>query len=203
MNPVLAATSVALLFLCSCGPAQPTDNDRPEAATDTLPEQNQGNLDIYDVDPDDPYQVGEDNSLLGILPGDAIDRHRDLLREGELRTGDGTFEVFYLDGADGTELGYLLPEPTPDGTEGLTVRSINVTSPRVVTNQGIRVGNTIGELEERLGALDIQGSELESRVHAYDRANRRAYRLDFPDMRRNIPRDEVPDDAQVVYIVLE
>ena len=118
--------------------------------TDSLPEQNQGNLDLYEVDPEDPYEIDEDGSFLGIAPGDALDTHRDGLREGD---APGRF---FIDGAEGSELGYLTAEAGQ-------ITGVFITAPNVVTRNGIRVGYSLAELTERIGETRALGDGLRER----------------------------------------
>ena len=149
-------TSLLLLTLLAC-------SDRPPTTPETRPVENPnaGNTALYDVDPEDPYEIG-DRSFLDMQPGDAIADYPNLLRDSTLTTGDGTFTVYAIHGRNGEALGYLHPDPEDAGRIGHLV----VTSADVVTEQGLRVGNSYAELVERMGEVEVHGSEPASRVYA-------------------------------------
>ncbi len=179
------------LLLLSCNNEQPaTGNQEPATATDPLPEQNQGNLDIYDVDPEDPYEMDED-AFLGIRVGDPLSAHQAGLRPGD-RAG---IEVHFIDGADGTELGYVMT--SSDGT----IEMIAIQSPNVVTRNGLRIGNSFGEMTERIGKTELMASEVKEQVYA--RANGITYRLQtFGNSRLVAPMDVEPE-ARIIEIILQ
>ena len=124
------------LLLAAC-------SDRPPTTPETRPVENPnaGNTAIYDVDPDDPYEI-DDGSFLDISPGQTLSESDFLL------PGEGAQR--YLSGRRGDTLGYVL-------LDGDIVTEVHVTSPDVVTKDGLRVGNTLAEVMERRGKLDTEG----------------------------------------------
>ncbi|MEL7163674.1 MAG: hypothetical protein AAFN92_23145, partial [Bacteroidota bacterium] len=162
------STYFFLLLLCvfiACGQSA-TDAETPEDAPSEMPtetpEANQDNTAIYDVDEDDPYLISN-GGFLGMRPGNPLADFAGGLRQGTLRTGEGEFSVYYIDGAEGEELGYLMADPRDPAMIG----DITVTAKEVVTEAGIRVGVNFAELQNRLGhPLEVHGSEVESRTYA-------------------------------------
>jgi hypothetical protein len=184
-----------LVFLVStCGnrPETIADTNGLEVPADTTTNPNDGKLAIYEVD---PYKL-TNGEFLGLKPGASLADHKEGLRDGKLRTGGGIFDVFYIDSAEGNELGYVLPDPRDPGA----IRSIVITSPNVVTEKGVRIGIEFPELMQRLGAVSISGSEVESRVYA--KAGQLQYRLDMASISPNIKSSEVPAGTKVMEIVL-
>ncbi|CAH1002034.1 hypothetical protein LEM8419_02949 [Neolewinella maritima] len=174
-----------LLVLLAC-------SDRPPTTPETRPVEypNAGNTAIYDVDPDDPYEI-DDSSFLEMQPGQPIAPFVDL-RPGTLRTGDGELAVRYIPGRSNDTLGYV-------AAEGGLIDHIVIWSTDVVTKNGIRVGNTYGELVERLGQLAPYGSGVEARVYATH--DGLTYRLGM-----NAPAGplaSVPDTVPIVEIILQ
>lgn len=130
------------LLLVSC-------SDSPPSTPETRPVENPnaGNTAIYDVDPDDPYEAG-DSSFLDLTPGMPLPGSPALLQAGVLTVGSTTFDRYFLLGRRQDTLAYVLADPEPQ-----MIEAIYITSADVVTRQGLRVGNTYGELTERLGRL--------------------------------------------------
>lgn len=153
-----------LLFLVACG-QPPADNTTAEAEVEQemteTQESKQENTTIDEAGEEDPYLVSN-GFFLGMHPGLPIVDFAGGLRKGSLATGEGDFEVYYIDGAEGNELGYLMPDPQDEDMIG----NIFITSPDVVTELGARVGLSFAELQKRLGPLEVHGSEIEGRTHA-------------------------------------
>ena len=138
-------------------------NDRPPTTPETRPVENPnaGNTAIYDVDADDPYEIG-DGSFLDMRPGSTITDFSGLLREDELVDDGGNTPIYRIVGRNDEELGYVYP----DSADGERIDYIVITSPDVVTEDGIRVGNSYAELVERLGEVEVQrGAEDTSLVY--------------------------------------
>ncbi|MBB4077633.1 hypothetical protein GGR28_000234 [Lewinella aquimaris] len=163
--------SLFLLLLYSC-------SDQPPTTPETRPVENPnaGNTAIYDVDADDPYEIG-DGAFMEMRPGGDLAPF-----SRELEQGDAGH--FYIKGRRGDRLGYLI------AVEESKIGSIHLTSTDVVTRDGLRVGNTFAELVERIGkpdAIEQEGGR------ACARKDRLAYCLDATD---------VLDSARVVEIVI-
>ena len=156
MNYLLSILFLSLGLAC---------NDRPPTTPETRPVENPnaGNTAIYDVDADDPYEIG-DGSFLDMRPGAAIADFSGLLRVDRSSddTGGGDRPVHQIVGRRDQELGYVYTQ----ADEGERIDYIVITSPDVVTEDGIRVGNSYAELVERLGEVEVQrGAEDTSLVY--------------------------------------
>lgn len=146
------------LFLCTCDRAQEASEETaaaPAPVTEAAPEPA-----ATPATTDAPYTI-KDGALMGIKAGEPLADYAAGLRSGVLRTGEADFDVFYIDGAEGTELGYLMA--SEDGKE---IESVTVTSEDVMTEQGISVGMTYAQLQEKLGDFEVHGSEIEGQTHA-------------------------------------
>ncbi len=178
-----------LLFLAACSDAPPTT---PE--TRPVENPNAGNTAIYDVDPDDPYEI-DARSFLDLTPGAPVAASKYLIDEGIMDTGDGEAHLYYIHGDRNDTLGYLLLKP---GDE--LIGDIHIKSPDVVTTNGIRVGVTHGELKERLGKLTYSEAIYGNAILAS--TDGMSYQLEFyrPDSFGPLP--EVPDDTQVTEIII-
>ena len=187
---------VALLSLTTlaCGDGR-TSTD---AAIPVPPAADAANVDeesIYEVDDEDPYKIFN-GTFLDMAPGQALEVHSKRLNKGVLKTADGELEAYFIEGPRGEELGYVMPDPNDPSLLG----DLHITSPGVVTERGVRVGNSYGELVERLGKLEVHGSELESRTYATD--GKLHYRLDEPHNTYEVAADEVSPNAKVLAIVV-
>ena len=186
----------------------PSDGSPP-----TPPAADAANVDersLYEVDPEDPYLIFN-GTFFDFAPGQPFAPAAARLQEGRLETGEGSFEVFYIngdgdgdnddrgrDGAAGAEpLGYLLRDPS-DPTR---IGDIVITSERAVTEQGIRVGRSYAELVEQLGALEVHGSEVEGYTYALHDGLK--FRLDAQHYDYDLPAGEVVSpQAKVIEIVI-
>ena len=178
-----------LLLACSDGPPT-TPETRP------VEDPNAGNTAIYDVDPDDPYEIG-DGEFLDMRPGDSLATFEDFLLPGTLRSGEGEFDVHYIRGRRQDTLGFVFSREH----EGTLIESIYITSPNAVTQDGIRVGNTYAELYERRGAVPVTGSEVEMRVYASDPPFR--YRLDRIAGPGALDSADIEPNTSILAIIIE
>ncbi len=194
MKPIFSCFLCLFLFACGGGKADlETTQDTPDAepAPQTMTDE-----EIVATAEENPYLISN-GTFLGMAPGDDLTAFADGLRAGVLQTGEGDFDVFYLDGAEGNELGYLMPDPRDEATIG----NIYVTSPDVVTEQGVRVGMSLAELEQRLGELEVHGSEIEG--YTYAEKDGLAYRLDANIYTYEVDRAALKPETQVLEIVVD
>lgn len=187
------------LFVACGGDAPETMDDRTSeegVGEVVLEDPNGDNTDNYAIDTDDPYLITTDG-LLGMMPGNLLADFSAGLREGKLDTPEGEFDVLYIDGAEGEELGYLVPEPRDEKMIG----EITITSSKVVTEPGLRVGNTFAELQDRLaGDMEVYGSEAEGRTYAV--SDGVWYRLDAGNWMQEVEQSTIPPDTKIIEIVL-
>jgi hypothetical protein len=139
MNAMLARLFLLSGFclILGCTDSPPTT---PETRTVQLP--NAGNTAIYDVDPDDPYEVG-DNEFLTLQPGQYTNRYGTRL----ITPFAGDPVRYHIIGSRDDTLGYLR---APSGR----IQSIHITSPNVVTQNGLRIGMQRGEVRQRQHTID-------------------------------------------------
>ena len=177
-----------LLLVLSC-------SDRPPTTPETRPVENPnaGNTAIYDVDPDDPYEIG-DGSFLDMRPGSRVAEFSKLLRPDSLRDGKNTSSIYRIIGRKKEELGYV--HMKPQDTE--VIDFITITSPDVVTEDGIRVGNSYAELVERLGKVHVEGSEKEAKVFASQGALR--YRLNVANNQYDLDATQIDPTTPITQI---
>lgn len=180
------------LFLCTCDRAQETTETAaapPAPETEDAPEPAAS---VPEVDA--PYTL-KDGALMGIKAGEPLADFAAGLRSGVLRTGEADFEVYYIDGAEGNELGYLMAD---DNGEEIT--DVTLTSSDVMTEQGIAVGMTYAQLQEKLGEFEVFGSEIEGYTHAVKDGY--WYRLDAGNWSDKVDPNTLQPDTKILSISL-
>jgi hypothetical protein len=145
---------------------------------------------------DEPYLVSN-GYFLGLTPGGSMIEFIDGLRSGVLQTGEGDFDVHYIDSAEGDELGYVMADPRDEGTIG----NIFITSPKVVTEEGIRVGMSFSDLQEKIMALEVHGSEIEGRTYAS--GDGLSFRLDAGNWNYEVDPSAIKPETKILEIVVE
>ena len=133
----------------------------------------------------------ENDSYLGVVIGTSVKDYQNILKPGEVETGEGVFDVHYIIYKTDT-LGYAF------GNDN--IESIHIWDPRGATNQGIRIGTTFGELKAILKTPKVHGSEIEARVHVFNENHR--YRLDYHNMEYNLDYLQIPDSVRVKEIII-
>ena len=194
----IAPTLCSLLLMTACrtdsASAKPGEADAAATPYGAQAD-NVGEQSIYEVDPEDPYLIFN-HTIFDLSPGQPLAPALDRLRRGTLRTGEGNFKVYHIKDKQGEEVGYVMPDPLDESLIG----DIYITSDRVVTEQGVRVGYTYGELVERLGALEVHGSEIEGSTSAdYKRLR---FMLDEQHFAYELGQEQVSPSAKVTEIVL-
>lgn len=201
-----------LLVLMSCGndnastdtveveaPTAPITTTAPQAedtpAADA-PAESGGMTSASEEGNDEPYLVSN-GYFLGLTPGGAMIEFIDGLRSGVLQTGEGDFDVHYIDSAEGDELGYVMADPRDENTIG----NIFITSPKVVTEEGVRVGMSFSELQKKIMELEVHGSEIEGRTYA--NADGLSFRLDVGNWSYEINPSTIKPETKIIEIVVE
>ncbi len=133
----------------------------------------------------------ENDSYFGIVIGKQISDNKNVLKPGELKTGEGVFDVHYIMYKADT-LGYVFGSNI--------IESIHISDTRGATNNGIRVGTTFDYLKKILKKPEVHGSEIESRVHVFNQNH--MYRLDYYSMEYNLDYLEIPDTVVVKEIII-
>jgi len=180
------------LLLCTCGRGTEPAEAAPEAPTTTEEETPQ--VTAREVEPPSPYTT-KDGELMGMKAGEPLADFKAGLREGVLSTGEGDFEVFYIDGAEGTELGYLMVDET-----GKEIMDITITSSDVMTEHGLAVGMTYAQLREKLGQVEVHGSEIEGYTHA--QKDDYWYQLDAGNWSYEVDPSTLKPDTKILSIGL-
>jgi hypothetical protein len=135
-------------------------------------------------------------SFRGIQIGDLIANHSDYIKKTQLKTGEGTFEVYEIKDFENNPAGYFVPDPN----DKLLVGDITVNSPKAETAKGIKIGNTFKDLLKAFPNIAVHGSEIESRTTAT--ANNISYRLDIANNKYDIDKSKIPATTKITEITI-
>ncbi|MEM0991452.1 MAG: hypothetical protein AAF847_15830 [Bacteroidota bacterium] len=181
---------IGIVFVaCGGDNAAETNDENTINETETIP--------VSDANSDaaiSKMPTASDQEFYGIAVKDSIATHADKLIKTTIQNGEGTFEVYEIKDADGMILGQLYADPLNQAFVG----DIVITSPEVVTDEGVKIGMTFTELKNKFNQYEVHGSEIESRV-SFVQANH-AYRLDYPSNQYDLDESEIPSDAKVIEI---
>ncbi|MFT4687301.1 MAG: hypothetical protein ACJATN_000035 [Neolewinella sp.] len=143
---------------------------------------------------DDPFVISG-GTVLGIRPGDAIASVNNA-KKATLKTGEGDFTVYTLV-EGGRELGYLMPDPN----DSKSIRSIHVSSGRLMTLEGISVGSTFAELDKAVSGVVVHGSEVEGRTYAT--AGKTKFLLKAANFSYEVDKSKIKPGTKIIEIVVE
>lgn len=86
------------------------------------------------------------------------------IERGTVENGEGLFDVYKVRNNEGEELANLYYVEQEDGQEILF--DIEITSPRIATPEGVRVGDPLSKLRKYYEDIEITGSEIEGWTYA-------------------------------------
>lgn len=165
---------IASLLISQIAVSKESEKDHIKVATDPGVDATATNIDgseDYEEDEEDyeisafgppgEYTIGH-FGFYGIKTGQPISEllkaGKPALSKSELQTSEASFTIYKITNENQAVLGYVLPDAKQN------VRLIVVTAKLASTLEGVRVGFTLAQLREYLGAVDIHGSELEGRT---------------------------------------
>ncbi len=134
------------------------------------------------------------NSFRGISPGDEIATHEAELAKGELVRGGSAFTVYNLTDETDHHLGYL----RPDSSDERRVGEVIITSSIPATTEGIRVGMTLGDLQDRYRNLQIHGSETDGQIRASK--DQLSFRLNAQNKSYQLDPETIPLNTKIIEI---
>jgi hypothetical protein len=191
-NIVLLWSCTALLAF-SCTPSTPDNTEAPDAkvvADEPVPVRT--NADESAVN---QYRI-EENSIYGLLSGVPLADRMERLEKGTLSSGEGDFDVYYIKGVDGEQLGYVLPHTRDESLIG----SITITTPQAKTADGIGIGQTFGDLQTQTADIQVYGSEIEARTHAV--RGREMFLLDAYKTNYEVDEQEIEPATKIKQITI-
>jgi len=136
------------------------------------------------------------NAFRGITVGDKIAMHADYIQKEQLKTGEGTFEVYQIKDFNNNPAGYLMADPN----DGSLVGDITVETPMAATAKDISVGSTLADLQATIPNIEVHGSEIEGRTYAD--ANNISYRLDSPNFSYDVDVSKIPASTKILQIIV-
>ncbi|PPK85271.1 hypothetical protein CLV84_2163 [Neolewinella xylanilytica] len=156
-----------------------------------------GGISTDSIEAEPPQYVIRQNRFYRLVPGEPIADAGERLKEGIREDGEGRFRVYHIIGDDGEEIGYVLPS-VRDST---LIGDIHVTTPTAATEGDIRVGHTYSRLRIAYPAVEVRGSEIESRAYAYTK-NKAFLLRDFTSMEQDVDEAQVPGDTRIGEIII-
>ncbi len=139
----------------------------------------------------------QNNGFYGLLSGVPLVDRMERLEKGTLSDGEGDFDVYYIKGTEGEQIGYVLPH-TQDET---LIGSITISTPKAVTEDGIHIGSTFRELQAKSPAIQAYGSEVEGRTHAV--RDREMFLLDVYETAYDLDESTIKEGAVIKQITIQ
>ena len=151
---------------------------------------------IIDVEKKEIPLLISQKSFQGISPGDLISSHLNALEKGNLRNGEGTFEVFYIKNKKFGKVGYLLNDPNNESLVG----NIIIEFKGARTERGIHVGSSFEKLLKKYPELNVHGSEIEGRTYA--RSDNLSFRLNSNNFTYEVEKDKISKEVKIMEIII-
>ena len=151
---------------------------------------------IISIEPSRTQMAIGHNSFRGITIGELISNHKDDIQKTQLKTGEGTFEVYEIKDFENNPAGYFLPDPNDADRVG----DIVVQTPKAQTAEGIMVGNTYQDLLKVFPNIEVHGSEVEGRTNATN--GTLSYRMDLPNFNYEVDKAKIPGTTKIVEITV-
>ncbi len=136
-------------------------------------------------------------SFRGIQIGDTIAKHGDYIQKTQIKTAEGTFEVYEIKDFENNPAGYFSPDPNNKRLVG----DITVKTPKAQTAKGLKVGNTFQDLLKAFPDIEVHGSEIEGRTYAS--ANNLSYRLNIANFKYEIDKAKIPATTEITEIMID
>ena len=143
---------------------------------------------------DERYLI-QGNSFMGIRPLDPIELHSNLLQRGKIKVDEVVKEVLVLE-IDGEEVGYA----TPNREDKRMVGSSTFQSPKIITDKGIKVGATFGEVLKKYANLELRTTKNGKKIYA--KSESIAFLLDLDAKGKAVTIEAIPEATKVIEIKL-
>ncbi len=148
------------------------------------------------IDVEKALPIIKEHSFRGMSPGDKIADHQSYIQADQLKSGEGAFDIYQIQGYNEETLGFFLPDPNDKTLIGNII--INTPSPK--TAQNIHVGNTFAQLRKALPELSIHGSEIEGRTFA--KSGNLSYRLDAAHFTYEVDIAKISAKTKILEIIV-
>lgn len=139
--------------------------------------------------------IAED-SFRGIKVGDKIDRHSNYAEKGQIKNGEGTFEVYKIKDYNNNPAGYFMADPK----DKTLVGDITIQTMMAATKEGVKIGDTFTTLTQKIPNVEVHGSEVEGRTYA--NYKNLSYRLNVPNFTYDVDVAKIPATAKVLEIMI-
>ena len=191
----LLYTSLILIVACNNGKKAGEEFSAIELNKDTLTEVSAKDSSLILVN-----LLIEPNQFYGIKLQDAFlelqKKYPGRLAKGIKKTGEGSFQIYTVNGADGSLLAHIYP----DQKDQKLVGQIEIVSPNAKTRNGLKIGNTFKDLENKEGEVEVHGSEIEGRTYAGKDGI--YYRLAMNHFFYGLDKSSIKPDVKIIEIVI-
>lgn len=119
-----------------------------------------------------------------------------LLEKYVKKTAEADFEVYKILSTTNEHLADIYPKPNNTNLVG----QIEIISPKAETREGLKIGSTYKELLDKLGSVEVHGSEIEGRTYASK--NNIYYQLDTRNFTYEIDPITIKPNTEVLAIIL-
>ncbi|TKB96218.1 hypothetical protein [Pedobacter cryophilus] len=142
----------------------------------------------------------EPNQFYGIKLRDAFlelqKKYPARLEKSIKKTGEGSFQIYKINGEDGAHLANIYPDQKDEKLVG----QIEIISANVKTIKGIKIGNTFQDLTMKEGDVEVHGSEIEGRTYASKDGI--YYRLEMNHFSYDLDKSSIKSDVKIIEIVI-
>lgn len=148
------------------------------------------------IDKEVPLTIFQ-HSFLNVSPGGQIAEHEAVLEKALIQTGEGEVGIYNLKDANNTVVAYFLADPMDNQLIG----NLYITSPLAQTEDGIRIGDTFGDLVTKYKELEVSGSEIKSQIYANQ--GNLFFKIDEPYTKSDLEIRAVSKEAKIVGIFIK
>jgi hypothetical protein len=187
---------VVVLLVTACETTTSTATIDSVVTTDTLVEKPITTTVVTPEPASNPYLI-ENNTFYELSLGMSIAAPTAHLDKGILSDGEGDFEVYYIKGKEGEELGYIMPDLRDESRIG----SITITTTKASTTDGIAIGSTFKELQAQIPNIQVHGSEIEGRTHAVH--GNELFLLDLYEVDAELDESSIDPVTKIKAIILQ
>lgn len=179
---------LAIIGFQSCGDSASTEQDESQQAEQAQqPQQVEAEQEV------NPFLVTT-NSFYGFTIGEKFGDLEKFL----MQTGEGDFDVFLIKDENGEQLGHI----NPDYRDESLVGGFAITTKKAITEDGVRIGMTYAEFNEKFPDAELHGSEIEG--YTSTNVNKHVYyELSDRHWEYELDKSKISKDATIVGITVQ
>lgn len=188
-------TTFKVFMLClaiagfqSCGDGASTEQEVTQQTQQTQePQQVQAEQEV------NPYLVTT-NSFYGFTIGEKFGD----LEKFVMQTGEGDFDVFLIKDENGEQIGHIDPYYKDESLVG----GITITTEKAITEDGVKIGMSYADFNEKFPDAELHGSEIEG--YTSTNVNKNVYyELSDRHWEYDLDKSKISKDATIVGITVQ